>query len=225
MKIKERPILFSAPMVRAIIDGKKTMTRRIIKPQPADIVEAVDARCPYGIPGDRLWVRETWQILTELGDESRPFKRIDECRSIGPVVYLPSNYIIYRADGECFPINEDGDNYRADGWERSYWKPSIHMPRWASRILLEITEIRVERLQDITIEDVIAEGILSYEGWKTPEYEKQLEAAKQNKTKPPLGMNPLQRFWHLWESINGPGSWEQNPRVRVVVFKVIEVKK
>jgi len=179
--IKERPILFSGPMVRAILDGRKTMTRRVIK-YPAVTVEhdriiagrfidpktgCVDGQfdviaCPYGQPGDRLWVRETYNSCG-----GKPF---------------------YRADGELHP-----------DWK---WRPSIFMPRWASRITLEITAVRVERLKDITIEDAQAEGVT------------------------PLGVEGDGRRWRaafreLWDSLNakrGHG-WGANPWVWVISFK------
>lgn len=142
---KERPILFSGPMVRALLDGRKTQTRRVVKPQPpapvtsayrpflqtdpgqwqgfAEIDHLIHwyGRCPYGIRGDRLWVRETWSLAD-----------------------TPSGYA-YAAD----------HLQDTKGWG---WKPSIHMPRRASRLTLEVTEVRVQRLQDISREDAIAEG-------------------------------------------------------------------
>lgn len=145
---RERPILFSGPMVRAILDGRKTQTRRVVKPQPAfrpetvaeiteggrlrleDVVRAAwehgeGPRCPYGSPGDRLWVREAHALLPGIAGDDRP---------------------VYRADfGDSRP--------------QPPWRASIHMPRWASRILLEVTDVRVERLQEISTEDVWAEGV------------------------------------------------------------------
>ena len=159
--MKERPILFSGPMVRAILEGRKTQTRRIIKPQPyqnhsplasgawefvtrpkvkddtigwfRDIAE-IARFCPYGKPGDRLWVRETWGITAKVSTD---------CWDRLPFVKIPRDFIDYRA-------TEPDVN--------SHWKPSIHMPRRFSRITLEITNVRVERLQDISEEDALAEG-------------------------------------------------------------------
>src|SRR5690349_14568974 len=132
--MKERPILFSAPMVRAIVDGSETQTRRVVKPQLppcygilgggtqwADPITGKRVRCPYGQPGDRLWVRETW--TTRKGLDQVPPREISKSQSIG--------YIADIADAP---------------WEGRI-RPSIHMPRWASRITLEITGVRVERLQ------------------------------------------------------------------------------
>ena len=189
----ERPILFSGPMVRAILEGRKTQTRRVVKPQPelqlksarwmrcADEQHALftqhdgelcgqmasTRKCPYGKPGDRLWVRETWAHRRwMLGDAS------------------PSPTTVYRADGEDLK-----------GCDR--WRPSIHMPRWASRITLEVVGVRVERLQDISEEDAKAEGIEWVIGYRS--------------------RIPL--FSALWERINGPGSWDANPWVWVVEFR------
>jgi len=178
--MKERPILFSAPMVRAILDGRKTMTRRVVKPNPVSIPEAEVAHanwviqnrvCPFGQPGDRLWVRETWLSYRHLHKNGR-----DEA------------LLIYRADGEDLPKQARGTK----------WRPSIFMPRWASRITLEITAVRVERVQDIGDEDAEAEGL----SW--------CNAA-----------SPRDKFQCLWNSLNlkrGYG-WDANPWVWVISFK------
>jgi hypothetical protein len=187
--IRERPILFSAPMVRALLDGSKTQTRRVIKMPPSwDCIVYADwgngfwpyrsddgespnydnneipLNCPHGQPGDRLWVRETWAPHPDFP------------RSVGRTVY--------RADPEC-----EHDVAR--------WYPSIHMRREYSRILLEIVSVRVERLIAITYEDARAEGVdltiwsgIAINGYKA-----------------------------LWESINGSGSWSANPWVWVIEFK------
>ena len=184
--MKERPILFSAQMVRAILDGRKTQTRRIAKPikhpdwgneySPGALITekesnyVIERACPYGSKGERLWVRETFSHHPQFAD------------------------IAYRADGEEF---EDSDGFL---WEPK-WKPSIHMPRSASRILLEITGVRVERLQDISEEDAKSEGAQAINFGYGDCYA--------------LG------FKQLWESINGPGSWDLNPWVWVIDFKRI----
>jgi hypothetical protein len=190
--MRERPILFSGPMIRAILDGTKTQTRRVIRPQPGAEVNRyepgfvneawqsgfVDVSCPYGAPGDRLWVRETWGRLYEPPpDDSEP--------------------TFYRAD-------YDAEALATQVLPR--WKPSIHMPRWASRITLEVTGVRVERLREITEADAEAEGVSSN-----------------------LETRTLARdeFRALWESINGkrPGcAWEQNPWVWVVEFRCVKAK-
>ena len=155
-QVKERPILFSAPMVRAILEGRKTVTRREVKKRPAlDCLGAgyepafltLPANadlCPYGKPGDRLWVRETWYC--DHFELMRGLYLKPDDLNVGEAI--DDGTLIYAADG----LNP----YEAD---QPIWKPSIHMPRWASRILLEITDVRVERLQDISLADIRAEGL------------------------------------------------------------------
>lgn len=208
MSIKERPILFSGPMIRAILEGRKTQTRRVMKHQPeADAKITIGemstskgvayignsrsggivtrAPCPYGQPGDRLWVRETWGIFPDNGFTG--FK--------GPVSSAPAEHSLhYKAD--------DGDILAGP------WRPSIHMPRWASRITLKITSMRVEQLQDISEDDAIAEGAEDYAGQETP-------------WKGVLAPAIVHGYATLWESINGPGSWNANQWVWVIDFKVL----
>lgn len=196
--MKERPILFSAPMVRAILDGSKTQTRRVVKPQPspssdtafvgADGIwrfshptlrgpvshEADDVRCPYGQPGDRLWVRETFSAMGDKTQHAHP--------------------IFYRAD-------------RPD--DTGSWTPSIHMPRWASRILLEITGVRVDKLADLSKDDAMAEGIVIQ-----PDGGFGLADSTHYNFS-----DSTDSFCSLWESINGAGSWFANPWVWVIEFK------
>ncbi len=217
--MKERPIIFSGPMVRAILDGRKTQTRRVVKPQPPT-VEAVrtlsgdnfslftdghanssadfrvagpvwavrelcgqqEWRCPYGKPGDRLWVRETWMRST-------------------PDHIIPGfgmRKAIYKTDDD------------ADVWGDAYkWRPSIHMPRWASRIMLEVTGVRVERLQDVSEEDSIAEGS------QTPVCQLP-ESCRQG------CLTERTQFSRIWDSINGKKyPWGSNPWVWVIEFKRI----
>lgn len=186
--MKERPIIFSAPMVRAILSGAKTQTRRVGKVRCHSICENDDGKlwpwsedvelaedfwhpCPFGEPRDKLWVRETWGALPHmLGGFQRESLR-------------------YRADGEY--QNEHGT------WR---WRPSIHMPRWASRITLEITDVRVERLQEISEADAVAEGC--------------------KPIRP--GRSAVEKFRLVWERIHGGGSWEKNPWVWVIEFKKLE---
>ena len=192
----DRPILFSAPMVRALLAGTKTQTRRVVKPRkdrdmgcelaPSELAGEVNGgefRNAYCAPGDRLWVRETW-------------------RDAG-------NAWHYAADGMLLPKQRDRDLQaflaaRAPlTWESYTWKPSIHMPRAASRITLEVTGVRVERLQDISEADAQAEGC------------------------EPMHLDDLGQTWRtykrgyqaLWEQINGPGSWDANPWVWCVEFR------
>ena len=182
--MKERPILFSGPMVRAILDGRKTMTRRVVKPQPIVICgkdgrafmshnpthyddgstawtvahrdtengHNIYTKCPYGQPGDRLWVRETW-ATSKFMDKRAPSETKDKG--------LP---FWFRADNSVMFTGATTGG--TDFMERGRWRPSIHMPRWASRIALEITAVRVERVQDITEADARAEGINNVDGFR-----------------------------------------------------------
>ncbi|QFT55616.1 hypothetical protein [Microbulbifer sp. THAF38] len=242
--ITEKPILFNADMVRAILDGRKTQTRRILggkRVWPSDIIQDTDfidgkevplgfehfehgwlkteSMCPHGQPGDRLWVRETWW---QAGDWVTAYPEDDEGHWGG------SKRIHFAADGT--PPNEpnyDHPNGLQNGsfaaahphrvWRK---RPSIHMPRWASRITLEITNVRVERIQDISEEDAIAEGIRNstlqipltkavmyhHEPWPTPV----------------CGESARDAYGALWESINGKDSWDKNPWVWVIEFRRVE---
>lgn len=196
--MKERPIIMSAPMVRAILAGTKTQTRRIAKKMvrhpdlgnlytPGALVlegephHVIERACPYGRPGDRLWVRESWA---------------ENSGTAGGYLYAADHG---GASGYCRA------DLRTGVWTHdcSKWSPSIHMPRRASRILLEITGVRVERLQDISEADAKAEGVSMPDG--TPA--------------PPDFWSYQQEFRHLWEQINGPGSWGANPFVWVIEFR------
>lgn len=223
---RERPILFSGEMVRAILDGRKTQTRRVAdfpadtravrwveneetvpkgKPYTGWVVECgapflLPRRCPYGAPDDRLWVRETWQYTdwTEDGypfigyaaDESRALmdrgirdEWSDKLADVWTDLSAPENYAI--------------DNRAAD----RRWRPSIHMPRWASRITLELTGVRVERLQDISHDDVLAEGI--------------------DRCNSSSRIMALERFEKLWNGLNADRGcgWDANPWVWVLEFR------
>jgi hypothetical protein len=218
--MKERPILFSTPMINTIRERRKTQTRRVVKPQPhttpiangsasgnydawpngdsclewddvlADTAYYVQAGfCPHGQPGDRLWVRETWQARSprDYGMEcpiSQPIEREG---------YAGHEWTVrYAATDQNFA-------------EWSGWNPSIHMPRWASRITLEVVSVRVERVQDITAEDACAEGV--------PGCRDNLSNA-----------HAVTWFATLWNQINGKRancSWQDNPWVWVVEFKEI----
>jgi hypothetical protein len=177
--VKERPILFSAPMVRALLDGTKTQTRRIIKPtQPRDDGRWPAGRdpvpdCPYGQTGDRLWVRESWQAWTEFNN-------------VPPREIPPESRVNYVADGSVWDAKK---------------RPSMFMPRWASRITLEVVGVRVERLQDISETDAMAEGV---------EWKDHAGLAKYTARK---------LYTTLWLLINGLESWEANPWVWVVEFQ------
>lgn len=176
--MKERPILMSAPMVRAILAGAKRQTRRIAMPKRS--IEPMTDECPYGQPGDRLWVRETWQ--------SAPLRGV----------------FAYRAD----PMWSGVPAPTPDG----RWRPSIHMPRCASRITLEITGVRVERLRDINEDDAIAEGIQP--AALTGHWRLYGRGANGD-----MDRSPRVSYRSLWESINGQGSWDANPWVWVIEFR------
>lgn len=201
--MKERPILFSGAMIRAILAGQKTQTRRVVKgvqfiEKTAPGIDPywrlldnpkkpngggspmgphVAVLCPYGQPGDRLWVRETHSLL-EFSISGRA----------APVWYW--------ADGNKIP---EGDYTRP--------RPSIHMPRWASRILLEVVSVRVERLQDISVADAIAEGV---------------ESCRDQLATNGCWYSEDELYSMLWTQINGHGSWNANPWVWVVEFKRVE---
>jgi hypothetical protein len=215
--MKERPIIFNAEMVRAIMEDRKTQTRRVVKPQPPPhhwedhpyhyislklldtdsgysmrfqhILGGIDSdcpfwvTCPYGKPGDRLWVRETWSAIMNGGWTIADARR-----------RMFDEKIVYRADGNGY---EDGDG----------WWPSIHMPREFSRLTLTVTDVRVQRVQDVTEEDAQAEGArpaFSYPGWEG------------------VSAVPHYRwgFHELWNSIHGPDAWDANPWVVALTFTV-----
>lgn len=218
--MKERPILFSAPMVRAILEDRKTQTRRVVRPQPprtmlnpTDIAQDslapsgysftsdeygdIPLTCPYGQPGDRLWVRESW-CPDPVADGTWNYTSWAGCRE-GQIAGVPSRF---RHPRFC--------NYAAD-WlhEPIRWTPSSHMPRWASRITLEVTGVRVERLRDISRMDCLAEG------WEPDQ--KQRQGVEQGEDY--IDDAAIEWYADLWQSINGPGSWDANPWVWVVEFK------
>lgn len=210
--MKERGMIFNGEMVRAILDGRKTQTRRIMAPQPADDIErcifpnpeAIGWKsslrhkhgsttahfCHYGKPGDCIWVRETFQgplfdydLMDSYCKDPTPFEKPEFC--------------VYKADGVPAP-----EFYDADDELHCCWRPSIHMPRWASRILLEITNVRVERLKSISDSDAIREGC-STANMKS-------------------GDCVADVFARLWASIYGAESWNANPWVWVIEFKRVE---
>jgi hypothetical protein len=211
--MKEIPILFSTPMVHALLAGRKTMTRRIIKAkyQPVrdevidgermikpvgwpllSIDEFKNRFCPYGKPGDLLWVRETWA----------PYLRgTDDNGSI--------DLIKYKADGAEIPFKHIKD-YSELGWHN---RPGIHMNKEYARIWLQVTDIRVERLQDITETDAQAEGMEKMDDSPFPYklYSCNTASCVDAKTS----------FKFLWMNINGDGSWNENPWVWVVSFNIL----
>lgn len=217
--MSERPILFSAPMVRALLEGRKTQTRRLVKMREFKVTDTPgydfifrDRRGlwndyttdrllaskwnPYGAPGDRLWVRETWQLFDDspLGDDaSVPPERLGPaapwkgCQGDRSITWRTA----YRADGDLEHPTHGPAN----------WRPSIHMPRWASRITLEVTGVRVERIQDISEEDARAEGF----GFQP-------------------GDGLARRGFELaWNGLNGKRApWSSKPWVWVVEFRRVD---
>ncbi|WP_375144465.1 hypothetical protein [Escherichia coli] len=215
--MKERGMIFNGEMVRAILDGRKTQTRRIMKVQPSDAFHpthngydldlnahcytpgVVDKNgylqpakkevfgvadenegytCPFGAVGDRIWVRETW---AEAGAGAPDLK-------------------LYRAD---YPEHVPTHYENVPPADEIRWTPSIHMPRWASRLMLEITGVRVERLRDLSEDDAKSEGITPPSGGVLPGWEYRIN------------------FRDLWMSIYGADNWETNPWVWVIEFKVV----
>lgn len=227
--MKERQILFSAPMVRAKLDGRKTQTRRICNPQPVSVGslgkrrvyrdeefkrawETIkgtgecdqDRDCPYGQPGDRLWVKETFYAYGRWETRFDAAKGRDAWHFVDMTIESGKQYR-YAAD-----MGDNGTPERGKGGVVRWWKrPAIFMPRVASRLTDEITAVRVERLWNISDADAIAEGIARYEnhtfGLDDP-------AAC-------MGPSATVAYMRLWEHINGPGSWDANPWVWVVEFR------
>jgi len=233
--MKTRPILFSAPMVRALLDGSKTQTRRVVKPQPAGEIQRgepgvnqwIDSKywerknqkenrgigtrgfpCPYGQPGDRLWVRETFI-------QGYPYNattdRLMQWDTNGKELPMKT---WYRADKDDIGwSNDDGDQVATP------WKPSIHMPRTASRITLEITGVRVERLQDISEADAIAEG-LEKPGRVGIDGRKFWRDYRLSGYGSSCLTTAGDSYKTLWESINAKRApWASNPWVWVIEFK------
>ncbi|HEB4946951.1 TPA: hypothetical protein R0J13_002077 [Klebsiella quasipneumoniae] len=248
--MKERGMIFNGEMVRAILDGRKTQTRRIMKVQPesnqlglllitdstkhSDIgkyhwaesnatgnhVRSKLFSCPFGAVGDSIWVRETWAILgNEDGcciDWEEKLCKADE-RSAARIYRAsceqrPGNYGLW-----SIPDDADWKPHTKDYQYEGAWRPSIHMPRWASRILLEITDVRVERLNAISEEDAEAEGIDMEALYDSQDCYDCI--ADHNMTGRPTVTGA---FKYLWESIYGEESWKANGWVWVISFKRVE---
>lgn len=211
--MKQRSIIFSGEMVKAIIEDRKTQTRRVIKPQPVlfegrewrwagagwsasmNFVpilpgHSIEIHCPYGKPGDLLWVRESFRELIDLGADTDS----------------SNNYYEYKADRAPGSIDFNRE---------VKWSPSIHMPREASRVTLEIVNIRMERLQEISDEDAIAEGIMSGDDWSE---------VKDQKLGKDVFLTARSAYEALWNEINARRgfSWKDNPWVWVIEFKIME---
>ena len=222
--MKERPILFSAPMVRALLAGTKTQTRRVVKMKSHQQIEQRDdgtnwpwmydgerdcdswMACHYGQPGDRLWVKETWRTADTL-DALSPSAIAEKCMDAG--YSKPWAPLQWEADGQR---NREWSGFGPGNGVvvgPGKTRVSIHMPRWASRITLEITGVRVERLQEIDIADAQAEGVSD-----TGAFILDGEGNEQG--------GPIAEYAVLWDQINGDGSWESNPWVWVIEFKRVE---
>ncbi|MCO0607817.1 hypothetical protein NGG26_06045 [Klebsiella pneumoniae] len=201
--MKERGMIFNAEMVRALLDGRKTQTRRIIKDctvgrdpiskfikigkkfigcYPEDVPELIRECCPYGVPGDRIWVREAFRVHSRATD-------------VATLVYKASERNSWTEQTHRVPVAVCNKPATPEKWT-----PSLHMPRWASRILLEITGVRVERLRSMSQDDARAEGVIAESG--------PMEAGLA--------------FRELWDSIYGEESWKANPWVWVIEFKRVE---
>ncbi|HHS9827738.1 hypothetical protein H8L55_15300 [Klebsiella quasipneumoniae] len=222
--MKERGMIFNGEMVRAILDGRKTQTRRIMTVQSESsefglryIAESSLAKevgmyfwsqsdacgmkarskpfaCPYGKPGDRIWVREAFRVHSRATD-------------VATLVYKASERNSWTEQTHRVPVAVCNKPATPEKWT-----PSLHMPRWASRILLEITDVRVERLNAISQEDAQAEG-MELTGWR-PTYSDPDSGGKV--------MTPYDNFAELWSSIYGDESWKANPWVWVISFKRVE---
>uniref|UniRef100_UPI0035C71E34 hypothetical protein n=1 Tax=Serratia quinivorans TaxID=137545 RepID=UPI0035C71E34 len=239
--MKERPVIFNGEMVRAILDSRKTQTRRTVSDLHLHLINVASQvgecyplesgidhansqsyyreHCPFGQVGDQLWVRETWGVVSHDFDSDgwiidwvpdRPAIAIEEM-SFGNGYY--TGHAIYAADGAFSWGDDDGHG------ERSCWKPSIHMPRAACRILLEITAVRVERLNSISESDAISEGI---DTDRLDESQDNYDCiANHNMTGRPTAKG---YFSDLWQSIYGAESWSANPWVWVIEFKPVEAQ-
>lgn len=219
--MKELPILFSTPMVQAILEGRKTETRRVVKtyikpgnyrydgtgPEAHHFLETIKdnhepgeryiniGKCPYGQPGDVLWVRENY-----LKPPTITYKMLRDGADTWPK-------FDYQADISATEIEQ----YKSWGWKL---KPSIHMPKAAARIWLQVQEIKVERLEDITEDGAIAEGV---ERIRHPLFSGYINYCNETL----FYYEAKYSFISLWESINGPHSWAANPWVWVVKFKLL----
>ena len=251
--MRELPILMNGPMVRAVLEGRKTVTRRILKPQPfpdgyyqGDIcldvrspyarfsVEAVDGgaylseehESPYGEPGDRLWVREAWRVPDSLNACSG-FDIAERCIEAG-----------YRKPWSPIRFEDDGALTSAKDWHEfgstpgeatpGRYRHARFMPRWASRITLEVTGVRAERLQDITHLQAIAEGVEEVgigSGYPWHYSATPVTWADAVEGNAAVYDDARLAFRDLWQSINGPESWDANPWVWAIEFRRIEQER
>lgn len=228
--MKERPILFSGGMVRAILDGRKTQTRRAINPQPiadglyheykgipwlktGDPFPFIGHLCPYGTPNDLLWVRETWNAVHFCPEYSEGYRTgySDD--------WFESKDIPKNSNQQYWTPCYKADDH-SDGLDIK-WRPSIFMPRWASRILLEVTDVRVERVQEISDGDAIKEGI--HDVCHCGDY---VESHGYHSGHGAVSMPgwATENFASLWDSINGKRGypWALNPWVWVIEFQKVK---
>lgn len=231
--MKERPILFSAPMIRALLADAKSQTRRAM----SDWI-----RCPYGVPGDRLWVKETHRVSGWDDTHNAAVEyRADTGRAWMPVL---TDDIDGWTDRQCKALEKQGAVEVASAeYDRvlrlpegvvQHWKPAIFMPRWASRILLEVTGVRAEPLHALTSEDAVAEGAHELASEKSDHPYRALCEPRWSMRRPhPVEVDPVKghtrclghprmAFANLWNEINGPEAWDENPWVRVVTFRRVQ---
>jgi len=247
LAVKERPIIFTGECVRAILEGRKTQTRPVIKPQPASCEKLcrdpgspsgyswftesgahddVPLRCPYGHPGDRLWVRETWRPYGWRDGNPISIQYLDlsvreESGSDGPDYESWYERLAIQATDECSKAGCRDDEDGMFTWDKpeecpTKWRPSIHMPRWALRLTLEILKVRVERVQEISEADALAEGI--------PDLRTNPEAyGKPHPASPNYPAIHIGAYVVLWNSINAKRGfgWDVNPWVWVIEFRKI----
>ncbi|WP_026111569.1 hypothetical protein [Winslowiella toletana] len=220
--MKERPILFSDQRVRALLTGQQTQTRRIMKSlaftpgqdnhegcygfdvisnqmRGRHVMEMSDLsyQCPFGQPGDRLWVRETWRGPVVPKEQMADYAK-------SPEAYRSTRYCQYRADSSELGSSLDEDN------EQSGWQTAIHMPRWASRINLQITGVRAQKIQDISDDDIMAEGVQTDSHFLNNFFTLKNDSVA-----------PKEAYMKAWEKQYGGTSWEVNPWVWVIEFSRI----
>ncbi|WFG54152.1 hypothetical protein Mx9_p45 [Myxococcus phage Mx9] len=239
MSARERPILFSGAMVSAILAGRKTVTRRVLKPQPAPnsphdggttwvfradkglhvphgsvghltVEEKGGLHCPYGQPGDRLRLRETWALVRPAITDGPYVEEWADWEGALPKEHPGKDWVVlYRASYDGADTAEERD-FR--------WRPSIHMPRWASRLTLEVVSVRAERLHaliDLPPEEVLAEGLVREQDGADDDpfrYRYGLPGHLTHRT-------GWAAFANLWERINGEASWDANPWVWAISFR------
>lgn len=236
--MKDRPIIFDAESIRSILEGHKTQARRVIKPQPLGYDPLLNAggvwefcddrdpnplhfyRCPYGVAGDRLWVRETWRVrnVSENGRVAIDYKATPEIIHT-PWCY-PSYEIFKRLEQQTW---EDAESKGIHGWDAgespARWRSPIYMPRWASRIVFVIVSIRVERLRNISEADAVSEGIETSHAFDgSIKYVSYSEPGISY-----LESDPRTAFLFRWDTINAKRGfcWENNPWVWVVEFSKV----